>query len=308
MQQLQRHPLQQLQAWQHDSIAKRCPEQLVRSSRHAGRHLQLQQAAVLQDLLLQCRITQSHRLVSCNSASADGAAGGGDVVRPSAKAAAPPASPVDLTGQSSTAAGSSSTNSSTGSYSSYSDMYKALHSSNYSKPADSKGSKAKPSSSAPAASHGGPATASTGTQTDAFTSVTSGNGHQQISRDSCSLQEPPSSTAAVDAAGVEDAIRKAQEALAAAEDSLTSVQQLRSAQPRSRWHGWLQLLRSVVMVVASGALLVASHAFGLGWQWAGATLGAIGLAGVLHGALFKHSRGLYCILSGPPALCCCWQW
>jgi hypothetical protein len=81
------------------------------------------------------------------------------------------------------------------------------------------------------------------------------------------------------AAGVEDALKKAQQALAAAESSLDSIHKLRSAQPPNQWAGLLQVVRSVAVVAAAGSALVASHAFGLGWQWAGATLGALGLAG-----------------------------
>jgi hypothetical protein len=81
-------------------------------------------------------------------------------------------------------------------------------------------------------------------------------------------------------AGVEDAIRKAQEALAAAESSLSSIHQLQSAQPPNKWQGLVVILKSMATVWGAGALLVASHAFGLGWQWAGATLGAMALAGV----------------------------
>lgn len=90
-------------------------------------------------------------------------------------------------------------------------------------------------------------------------------------------QQPAGST---DPAGVEDAIRKAQEALAAAETSLSSIHKLRSAQPPSKWSGLLQVLNSLATAAAAGALLVASHAFGLGWQWAGATIGALALAGM----------------------------
>eukprot|EP00878_Enallax_costatus_P012038 GHUV01012570.1.p1 GENE.GHUV01012570.1~~GHUV01012570.1.p1 ORF type:complete len:404 (+),score=123.29 GHUV01012570.1:291-1502(+) len=273
MQQLQRPALQQLQAWQHQHTAQRYgPRPLVGSS-PAYR----QQSAALQGLRLRCDDKKHVRDVNCRSAGAD--AGTGDVVRPSAQAAAPPAAPVDLTGQDSqTSAKPAGKGSGGGGYSSYTDMYKALNSTNYSRHVDSSSSKSK-HSSGPSSVPSSPASTSTGTQADSTASLNSSNGHLASNSSSISLPaDTQTSTAAVDAAGVEDAIRKAQEALAAAENSLTSIHQLRSAQPASKWHGVLQLLRSIAIVATSGALLVASHAFGLGWQWAGATLGAIGLA------------------------------
>jgi hypothetical protein len=102
------------------------------------------------------------------------------------------------------------------------------------------------------------------------------------------------------AAGVEDALKKAQQALAAAESSLGSIHKLRSAQPPNKWTGMLQILRSVAVVAAAGSALVASHAFGLGWQWAGATLGALGLAGKAEQLLWlMHS----CVCTAMS--CCC---
>jgi nitroreductase len=62
---------------------------------------------------------------------------------------------------------------------------------------------------------------------------------------------------------------------------LSSIHKLRSAQAPNKWSGLLQVLKSLATAAAAGALLVASHAFGLGWQWAGATIGALALAGVL---------------------------
>jgi hypothetical protein len=118
-----------------------------------------------------------------------------------------------------------------------------------------------------------------------------GNGHQASSSTPAAVGAEPAAAvpaeaaaaaaapSAAAAAGVEDALKKAQQALAAAESSLDSIHKLRSAQPPNKWTELLQVLRSVAVVAAAGAALVASHAFGLGWQWAGATLGALGLAG-----------------------------
>lgn len=276
MQQLQRIPLQQLQARQRQHVVKHSTTLVCRHV-HRGRRPQLQQPQTLEHAILPKGFrAQRYPRTTCNSAPGDGTASSGDVIRPSAKAAAPPASSVDVTGQTSTSTGSHSASSS--GFTSYSDMYKALNNSSYSKAADSSTPKSKQSTSNTSAHQHGPTSGSTGTRTDGLD--ISSNGHQLSGKGSVDAPgEPRSSTAAVDPAGVDEAIRKAQEALAAAESSLTSIHQLRSAQPPNKWTGLLQLVRSAAIVVASGALLVASHANGLGWQWAGATLGALGLAG-----------------------------
>jgi nitroreductase len=99
------------------------------------------------------------------------------------------------------------------------------------------------------------------------------------STDASQEQQPQQPSPTDNSVGVEDAIKKAQEALAAAESSLGSIHKLRSAQPPGRWSALLQVAKSLATAAAAGALLVASHAFGLGWQWAGATIGALALAG-----------------------------
>jgi hypothetical protein len=106
-----------------------------------------------------------------------------------------------------------------------------------------------------------------------------GNGSEQLPIDPHHTQTQQQQSARVDAADVSNAIRKAQEAIAAAESSLSSIQHLPSAQLPNPWAGLLQVAKSLATVAAAGALLVASHAFGLGWQWAGATIGALALAG-----------------------------
>jgi hypothetical protein len=122
-----------------------------------------------------------------------------------------------------------------------------------------------------------------------------GNGSEHLPNDPQHIQsQQQQQSARPDAVDVGDAMRKAQEAIAAAESSLSSIQQLPSAQPPNRWAGLLQVAKSLATVAAAGALLVASHAFGLGWQWAGATIGALALAGeqlLLYGGV-KHRTTL----------------
>lgn len=275
MQQLQRPASQQLQAWQRQHVGQCRPVLLTGSCLADGL-----QATALHSLLSRRDCFQYVRHVHCKSTGADAGTGSGDVVRPSAQAAAPPTAPVDVTGQTSqTSATSTSKGSNSSGYSSFSDMYKSLNRTQYSRQVDSSSPRTKHSSNSPSSGAIGP---STGIYTDKTASNVSSDTHptSHSSGTTKPAEATSASTAAVDAASVEEAIRKAQEALAAAESSLNTVPHLQTAQPASRWHGLLQLLRSVAIVAASGALLVASHAFGLGWQWAGATLGAIGLAGM----------------------------
>jgi hypothetical protein len=93
--------------------------------------------------------------------------------------------------------------------------------------------------------------------------------------------EPSSDSTSGTAAGidVEDAIAKAQQALAAAETSLSSIEQLQSNQPPSPWTAAFKAVRSIVALAAMALLMVFSHASGLVWQWTGAFVGALGIAG-----------------------------
>lgn len=271
MQQLQCKGLQ-LQAWRQQHAALP-PSSNRHVSSSTGRVLLRQHrrgCAPHPDLLLlpassSCLRSRMCSSSVCCSAAAD--AGAGDAVRPSAQAATPAAAAVDMTGAagaasssstagpgsssdtgvSSTGSSNSSSSSTRGGYSSYSDMYKSLH--------------------------------------NTFgTTLAAAEGASLNSSRSSQLQELQQHTAAAAApsaaaaAGVEDALKKAQRALAAAESSLDSIHKLRSAQPPNKWTELLQVLRSAAVVAAAGSALVASHAFGLGWQWAGATLGALGLA------------------------------
>lgn len=248
------------------------------------------------------RLAQSSR---CFSKAADE----GDVVRPSAQASVPVSPPAvadqhagtsnsnPASSQRSSSNSSSSTsggnhNSSKGS--SYSEFYKVVNSRQY----------------GPTSAAGGHFTSAAGTSLDTSSSSSNSSDpstHHQLQQEEHSHQQPVADAlqaaadrgdghhvgsgtqlyqqlaGSTDPAGVEDAIRKAQEALAAAETSLSSIHKLRSAQPPSKWSGLLQVLKSLATAAAAGALLVASHAFGLGWQWAGATIGALALAGMCAG-------------------------
>jgi hypothetical protein len=247
----------------------------------------------------------------CSSTAGDT---GGDAVRPSAQAATPAAS-VDVTGAvgaassgssnaaakpgSSSDGGSSSSSSASGTssgsgYSSYSDMYKSLHNTFNSQPGALQSSLSSQKqehqqrsgvdgSSGSDSSHGNGHQANSSSSSDG----SSAHAAAEALLTAAGLAEPAAAASAAApspaaAAGVEDALKKAQRALAAAESSLGSIHKLRSAQPPNKWTGLLQILRSVAVVAAAASALVASHAFGLGWQWAGATLGALGLAGTTN--------------------------
>lgn len=84
---------------------------------------------------------------------------------------------------------------------------------------------------------------------------------------------------------VESALKRAQAALDAAETSLETID-LAGPKPQlpPQWLALLRVARTVTLVGAASVLLVVSHAFGLAWQWAGATLGAAGIAGACTGA------------------------
>lgn len=75
-----------------------------------------------------------------------------------------------------------------------------------------------------------------------------------------------------------DALTRAQEAISRAESSLESIEDLPSAQPPSKFAGLFQLIRTVVITTSLAVGLVASHAFGLGIQWASALAAACGIA------------------------------
>lgn len=255
------------------------------------------------------RLTQSSR---CSSKAADE----GDVVRPSAQASAPvsppavaephagagansnPASSQRSSNNSSSTSGGN--NSSKGS--SYSEFYKVVNSRQYGLSSAAGGHFASPggpsldtsttsSSGSDSSTHQQPHQEQSHQQPGAEVSqaaAAGGDGHSVTQGGEAQLQGhlPQQLPGSPDPAGVEDAIRKAQEALAAAETSLSSIHKLRSAQPPSNWTSLLQVLNSLATAAAAGALLVASHAFGLGWQWAGATIGALALAA----AAFKQQN------------------
>lgn len=245
------------------------------------------------------------RLTQSSSKCFSNAADGGDVVRPSAQASAPvspppvadhasagtsssnsPASSQRRSSSSGRSAGKPNGSSINSTKGSYSEFYKAVNSTQYglasggqfagshSTPSNGSGSSSSANVQQPQPQHEQLQHAADQSAAAAI----SGDGHSSSPTSAVEQQvQQPSST---DPAGVEDAIRKAQEALAAAETSLSSIHQLRSAQPPNKWSGLLQVLKSLATAAAAGALLVASHAFGLGWQWAGATIGALALAGV----------------------------
>lgn len=134
-----------------------------------------------------------------------------------------------------------------------------------------------------AASSGTPAPEPVLSYSDHYRSQNTPYGHQGAATSETNGSPEPSSdsTNGSSAAGidVEDAIAKAQQALAAAETSLSSIEQLQSNQPPSPWTAAFKAVRSMVALAAMALLMVFSHASGLVWQWTGAFVGALGIAG-----------------------------
>lgn len=84
---------------------------------------------------------------------------------------------------------------------------------------------------------------------------------------------------------VASAMARAHAALAKAESSLDSIESLQSASPPSPFEESLNRAKAFGLVVAVALAMLGCHAFGLGWQWLGATAG-----GALV-ALWGYSRG-----------------
>ena len=77
---------------------------------------------------------------------------------------------------------------------------------------------------------------------------------------------------------VAQALERAQEALQKVEDSLDTIDTLPSAQPPSKMEKALKIVKTVVILGGLSVAMVASHAFGLIVQWAGASAGALAIA------------------------------
>ncbi len=230
---------------------------------------------------------------SAGSSSSGGGGSGqsGDVVRPTAQAAAaaaapppaptttppPAAAPHSVDPAHAAPLPPSNPAGSTTGFSSYASLYKKSNSTQYARTAPGSGT-------ASAAGAG-----SSSSSSSAQRSTVSSNAGVVPPLQPSSLVPPAVSPSPMTppatsdgASSVEAAVAKAQAALAAAERSLGSLHTLRSAQlPGDSWTELLGVVRSAAAVAAAGALLVASHAFGLGWQWAAATSGALVLSGAV---------------------------
>lgn len=101
------------------------------------------------------------------------------------------------------------------------------------------------------------------------------------------------------AASVEEALQKAQAALAAAESHLSSIETLQP-QLSTRWTKALQVVKLLALAAATAGLLVTSHAFGLTWQWVSAVAAGVGVAGGCQqrGLVFMQCF-LFCACSQP---------
>ncbi len=106
-------------------------------------------------------------------------------------------------------------------------------------------------------------------------------------QDTPSSSTTPTAPASDDSPEVSAAFARAQAALTRAELNLDDMQrlsidaaslELRGAPP-SRWQRAIAIARSVVIMGALAVGMLASHAFGLAVQWAGATVGAALIAG-----------------------------
>jgi hypothetical protein len=91
-----------------------------------------------------------------------------------------------------------------------------------------------------------------------------------------------------------------------AESTLSSIEGMDSAAEPPKWTKLLLTVRKVVAASVLCGLMVASHAFGLAWQWAAATLGALGIAGTqtspCHSCLALHWLRTACLGIGKAKL------
>lgn len=183
-------------------------------------------------------------------------------LRLKAQAQAPPQAPPEV-------ATSSSTSGRT-----YSDYYKSQNSIYYA-PTTSTGHSSSSTSS------NGHHTTSSGKSSSSRSGTGNGSTGNGSTGASSATTPPPSA--------VEDAIAKAQAALAGAQATLSSVESLEGATPNLKLQQALKLARSFVLAGGLAVLLVGAHAFGLAWQWAAATLGALAVAGKLLVHMYSYS-------------------
>ncbi|MEW5311050.1 MAG: hypothetical protein WDW38_002796 [Sanguina aurantia] len=92
---------------------------------------------------------------------------------------------------------------------------------------------------------------------------------------------------------VASAMARAHAALAKAESSLDSIESLQSASPPGPFEESLSRAKAFGLVVAVALAMLGCHAFGLGWQWLGATAG--GVSGAIAAA-FVGAGTLGCSL------------
>lgn len=127
--------------------------------------------------------------------------------------------------------------------------------------------------------------------------------------DAPSSSTTPTAPASDDSPEVSAAFARAQAALTRAELNLDDMQrlsfdaaslELRGAPP-SRWQRAISIARSVIIMGALAVGMLASHAFGLAVQWAGATVGAALIAGWgLRKGSLSHSGAIaaFCVGCG----------
>ena len=211
--------------------------------------------------------------VTASSSKSSGDASGDldpQVLRPKARVSAPPTPPETSTSSSTNGTGPASSGHS------YSDFYKSQNTKYYQHASGNSST----SSSSSSSSHHTLGTSSSKTkqpkedEPDSATATSSSG--TEVSSAAASGPSPAESPGAV-----EEAMQKAEAALAMAESTLSSIEGMDiGLEPPSKWTKIFLLVRKVVAASALCGLMVASHAFGLAWQWAAATLGALGIAGM----------------------------
>ncbi|KAG2501334.1 hypothetical protein HYH03_001125 [Edaphochlamys debaryana] len=154
---------------------------------------------------------------------------------------------------------------------SYSEHYRRANTPFYHSPDASSGNGSPSSSASTSSSSSGPS----------LSHVSNGSGPSS-----------PAPSPGSDAAEVSAALARAQAALERAETSLDDIQRLsssidaaalaslaRATAPPTRWQKLLSLARSLIILGSLAVAMLATHAFGLGVQWAGAAAGAALIAG-----------------------------
>ncbi|KAG2428662.1 hypothetical protein HXX76_011367 [Chlamydomonas incerta] len=149
-----------------------------------------------------------------------------------------------------------------------------------------------PPTSSPSSRTNADAATQTAASSSTSTSTSTSSGAPPAAVDDATAAAVASGSSGEPAPEVSAALARAQAALQRAETSLDDIERLnssldaatlasleRSVRPPSRWEKLLALARGAAVLGTLGVAMLASHAFGLATQWAGAAAGAALIAG-----------------------------